>query len=162
MDPFTNPFDKDADAERHHIWQRLLAADCEAFIAGDWSMIAGDFDAHQFEGIRCANSRNPDDWRIVFARLEDYKNSWLAASREFRAKQFAGLTPRDALYRRTRLTQIDIAGDRALCHKKFSGSVPLAGGSSLTGNRQTLYRLHRIRGVWKVVGFLGQLPLDEP
>src|SRR5688572_19445309 len=125
-------------------------------------MIESDFDAEHFEGIRCSNSMNPDDWKIAFPRLQDYRDSWLSASREFLAKQFEGMTHREAVYRRTRLTQIDIAGDRALAHKKFSGTLPLVDGSNLSGNRQTIYRLHRQRGVWKIVGFLGQLPLEQP
>ena len=161
MDPFMNPFDPQRDPDRHYIWQRQIVADSEAFIAGDWSMIENDFDAEHFEGIRCGSSANPDDWKIGFARLEDYRDSWLAASREFVAKKFVAMTARDAIYRRTRLTQIDITGDRALCHKKFSGTIPLADGSTLCGSRQTLYRLHRQDGFWRVVGFLGQLPLDE-
>ena len=43
-------------------------------------MIENDFDAASFEGIRCANSTNPDEWRIVFPRLLDYRGAWLAAA----------------------------------------------------------------------------------
>ena len=38
------------------------------------------FDAARFEGIRCDHSMNPDDWTIVFPRLDDYRDSWLLAS----------------------------------------------------------------------------------
>ena len=160
-----NPFDPGSDGERHFIWDRLVRADTEAFAAGDWSIIESDFDAEHFEGVRCHHSTDPDQWTIAFPRLQDYRDSWLAASKEFLAKRFAGLTPTQALYRRCRLDRIDIAGDRALAHKKFSGDLPLADGSTLSGSRQTLYRLHRIGGTrgrqeWKIVGFLGQLPLD--
>lgn len=160
--PPDNPFDAQRDPDRHQIWQRMIVADSEAFLSSNWSMIEDDFDADGFEGIRCGNSSDPDNWKIVFARLDDYRDSWLASSREFRAKQFKELSPREVIYRRTRLEQIDIAGERALCHKKFSGTIELADGSTLSGSRQTLYRLHRIAGRWKIVGFLGQLPLDEP
>jgi hypothetical protein len=160
--PLSNPFDHSNDPDRHHIWNRLIIADSEAFLESNWSTIENDFAAEQFEGIRCGHSTNPHDWNIAFATLVDYRDSWIASSREFRAKQFADLTPREVIYRRTRLDRIDIAGDRALCHKKFSGSIALVDGSTLSASRQTLYRLHRIAGVWKIVGFLGQLPLDEP
>ena len=159
-----NPFDAKSDPDRHYIWQRLIAVDSDAFVLGDWSMIENDFDAEQFEGIRCNHSPDPDQWELALPRLVDYRDGWLAASRDFLKKQFVALTHRQAVYRRCRLTQIDINGDRALAHKKFSGDLPLEGGSTLSGSRQTLYRLHRIaaaRGVWKIVGFLGQLPLDE-
>jgi hypothetical protein len=156
-----NPFDATTDPDRHHIWHRLIEADTDAFVAGEWSMIEADFAADQFEGIRCNQSVNPDDWTIAFPRLQDYRDSWLAASREFLAKKFLDLSHRDAVLRRCRLDRIDIAGDIALAHKKFAGTIALADGTALSGSRQTIYRLHRIAGVWKIVGFLGQLPLDE-
>ena len=157
-----NPFDPEGDPDRHHIWQRLIIADSEAFVTGDWSFVENDFDAEHFEGIRCGHSHNPQDWRIAFATLEQYRDEWLASSRQFLARRFTGLTHLEAVLRRCRLDRIDIADNRAIAHKKFSGEVPLADGTSLSGSRQTLYRLHRRQGVWKIVGFLGQLPLDEP
>jgi hypothetical protein len=126
---------------------------------GDWSRIEPDFDADAFEGIRCFHSTNPDDWRIVFPTLDAYRDSWLAASKEFRAKQFANLSHREALLARTHLELIDIEGDRALAHKKFCGDVLMANRLLLTDRRQTVFRLHRRGGVWKIVGFFGQLPL---
>jgi len=159
-DAMTNPFDATRDADRHYIWQRLVAADSDAFAAGDWRSIETDFDAEHFEGIRCHNSANPDDWEIAFPTLASYRDSWLAAAKDFAKKQFVGLTNREAVYARTRLDRIDLAGDRALCHKKFSGDLKLADGTTHTGSRQTLYRLHRSAGAWKIVGFLGFLPLE--
>jgi hypothetical protein len=159
---FTNPFDEKSDPDRQWIWRHLIAIDSDAFVLGNWAMIENDFDADRFEGIRCGHSTNPDDWIIAFASLSEYRDSWLAASREFLKKQFVGVTHREAVYRRCRLDRIDLQGDRALAHKKFSGDLPLADGTTLTGSRQTLYRLHRIGGAWKIVGFLGQLPLSGP
>ena len=156
-----NPFDATTDPDRHHIWHRQIEVDSEAFVKGDWSMIEGDFDAQSFEGIRCRESANPADWQLAFPRVEDYRDSWLKASREFVAKPFVNMTPLEAVLYRTKLHRIDIAGDRALAHKRFSGTIALADGSALSGSRQTLYRLHRQRGLWKIVGFLGMLPLDE-
>jgi hypothetical protein len=160
-----NPFDASSDPQRHAIWDRLVRADCEAFIAGDWGMIEDDFDAEHFEGVRCQNSANPDDWRIAFPDLAGYRDSWLAASKQFAARKFAGgVTPREAIFARTHLNTIDITGDRALCHKKFHGVVPLADASVLVDARQSLFRLHRradSRWGWRIVGFLGQLPLSD-
>src|SRR5205823_2605883 len=48
-----NPFDATNDADRHAIWDMLIARDSEAFIAQDWSMVQDDFDAENFEGVRC-------------------------------------------------------------------------------------------------------------
>jgi hypothetical protein len=159
-DSMTNPFDPARDPDRHHMWQRLIAVDSDAFAAGDWAAVEDDFDAETFEGIRCNNSSNPQDWELTFPTLAAYRDSWLAAARAFALKQFVGLTNREAVYARTRLERIDIVGDRALCHKKFSGDLKLVDGSVHTGSRQTLYRLHRRRGQWKIVGFLGFLPLE--
>lgn len=154
-----NPFDPPADPERHHLWQRLVMADCEAFLAGDWSSIDNDFDAEHFEGIHCFGSTDPDKWRVTFPTLQDYRQSWQEASLQFLTRRFSGLTHRQALFARTHLTHIEITGNRALCQKQFFGELPLADGSLLTGGRQTLYRLHRKGRVWLIVGFLGQLPL---
>jgi hypothetical protein len=157
-----NPFDPQTDPQRHRLWHRLVEVDCEAFATGDWSLIESDFDAASFEGVRCFHSANPDDWLIVFPDLASYRDSWLAASADFRRKQFTGRSSGEALLVRTHLSDIEIAGDRALAHKKFYGEVPLADGTKLNDRRQTLYRLHRRDGEWKIVGFLGQLPLDGP
>ena len=41
-DPFKNPFPA-SDAARHAIWEMLVPRDIDAFLAADWSMVAGDF-----------------------------------------------------------------------------------------------------------------------
>jgi hypothetical protein len=156
-----NPFDHSADSGRHTLWDRLVRADSDAFVAGDWGAIEDDFDADSFEGLRCGHSSDPADWTIAFPTLASYRDNWLDLSRQFVARRFVGLTPRQAIYARTHLLRIDVVGDRALCHKQFFGDLPLADGTALSGRRQTLYRAHRRRGVWKVVGFLGQLPLSS-
>jgi hypothetical protein len=155
-----NPFPT-TDVDRHEIWSRLVMADCEAFATGDWSRIESDFDPHSFEGVRCFHSTNPDDWKIVFPTLVSYRDSWLAASEEFRAKQFVGFSHLEALLIRTHLDTVEIHGDLGLAHKKFFGKLTLADGSVLSDSRQTLFRLHRHASKWKIVGFLGQLPLDK-
>jgi hypothetical protein len=154
-----NPFDRERDPDRHQIWARQLTADCEAFATGDWPRIEQDFDADTFEGVRCNHSTNPDDWKVVFPNLASYRDSWLAASEEFRAKEFANLSHVEVLLARTHLDEIDVHGDRALAHKKFYGEVLLVDGSILADRRQTLYRLHRRGDRWRIVGFFGQLPL---
>ena len=155
----TNPFDAEREPDRHYIWQRLVAVDSDAFVLGDWSMIERDFDADHFEGIRAYGSGNPDDWRVAFADLASYRDNWLEASRQFQKKEFAGMSRREAVYRRTRLTEIEIVGGRALCHKKFSRR-PAA------GRRHHAVRLaadalpaSQAGRVWKIVGFIGYLPL---
>lgn len=159
--PPPNPFDPATDPDRHTIWDRLIVADTEAFAVGDWQRIDADFDPTRFEGLRAMDSCDPALWQIVFPTLQSYRDNWLKSADEFRRKKFVGLTHRDALYARCRLDRIDINGERAIAVKKFSGTVPCEDGSSISGRRQTLYRLHRIAGHWKVVGFVGFLPLPE-
>jgi hypothetical protein len=154
-----NPFDPERDPDRHLIWKMMIVEDSQAFVAGDWGRIAGDFDAENFEGLRANESPNPDDWRIAFPTLDDYRDSWLEASRQFTARRFAGISHLEAVYARTHLNEIEIAGDRALARKKFFGTIQREDGSQLAGSRQTLYRLHRKKSGWKIVGFIGQLPL---
>lgn len=156
-----NPFDSTTDPDRHHIWHRLVQVDSEAFVMADWSMVQDDFDAENFEGIRCSLSANPDDWKLFFPDLASYRDNWLSAAREFQKKKFLRHTPLEAILARTHLDEIEIAANRALAHKKFFGDIPMADGSVLSGSRQTLYRLHKQRGSWKIVGFLGFLPLPE-
>ncbi|HEX4412366.1 MAG TPA: hypothetical protein VH107_01975 [Lacipirellulaceae bacterium] len=154
-----NPFDPQSDSDRHFIWDRLVAVDCEAFANGDWSQIEPDFDLASFEGIRCFHSPNPDEWKIIFPDLDSYRDSWLAASEAYRAMRPVGHSHFEALLARCHLNEIDVVGDRAMALKKFYGEVPLADGTTLANRRQTLYRLHKQNGIWKIVGFFGQLPL---
>src|SRR5262245_61345963 len=125
----SNPFDRQADPDRHYIWQRLVQVDSDAFAEGDWSRIEGDFDSENFEGIRARGSSNPDDWKITFADLNAYRDNWLAASRDFQKKRFVGRSNRQAIFQRIQMNFIEIAGDRALAHKKFSGDLQLEDGS---------------------------------
>jgi hypothetical protein len=156
----TNPFDPAKNPDRYEIWQCIVARDCEAFAVGDWSMIEADFDFETFEGIRCFKSTNPDDWRLVYGSAEGYRDAWIKMSAEFRAKRFLGRTPRDAIYARTRLLDIEIVGTRAICHKKFTGDLPMEDGTVHTGSSQTIYRLLKRNGRWKIVGFVGYLAYD--
>ena len=44
--------------------------------------------------------------------------------------------------------------------KKFSGELPLEDAPPLTFNAQTLYRLRKRGRSWKIVGFIGYLPMS--
>lgn len=154
-----NPF-PESDADRRQIWHRLIVADSEAFAAGDWTKIENDFSAVHFEGLRAMNSTNPENWQIVFPSLESYQASWLQASEEFRKRQFINGSALDALYARCSMERIVINKDRAIAVKKFTGEVECANAPKISGDRQTVYRLHRIAAQWKIVGFLGFLPLS--
>lgn len=155
-----NPFTAASDPDRHAIWHVLIELDSLAFLQSDWQRLLPHFDEHDFEGIRCADSPDPYHWTISFAHLDSYRDQWLEAARQFRALQFRDHTPAQALFSRCSLNKIDLLGDRGLAHKKFHGSIALADGTQYApGERQTLYRLRKRDGLWRITGFLGRLPL---
>ena len=39
-----NPYSRTTDADRHDIWERVIIADSEAFVGGNWAMIERDFE----------------------------------------------------------------------------------------------------------------------
>ena len=51
MDHARNPFPP-GDPDRHAIWNMLVARDIDAFVAADWSMVAGDFVRDGFRQLR--------------------------------------------------------------------------------------------------------------
>jgi hypothetical protein len=157
----TNPFNQHTEPDRHTIWRMMIVDDSEAFIARDFSRIENDFDAQNFEGLRCGMSGNPVNWTITFPDLISYRANWLESAKKFAELKFRDVTPLEAIYARCALARIDVVGDRAVAHKHFSGSLVLTDGTTYApGQRQTLYRLHRQQGRWRIAGFLGQLPLE--
>jgi len=155
MPHFTNPFPKDAD--RGAIWTMLVTRDIDAFIAGDWSMVEGDFIADGFLGLNAAASGNPDSWRIGFPTLEAYRDEWLRQAAATKATAFAE-DPRAAIYRATNLMHIDVSGDIAVAHKKFDGTIAKADGTRDVLNWQTLYFCRKVDGRWRLTGFVGYMP----
>jgi len=153
MTIYANPFPLDPD--RREIWDMLVRRDIEAFVAGDWSMTAPDFDEAAFFAINGRASGNPDTWRVTYAVLDDYRDDWLAQGRAMR-EEFVDVER--SLYEATTLRDIDINGDRAVAHKKFDGAVHRHDGSRQVLNWQTLYYCRRIDGRWRIVGFTGYLP----
>ena len=84
MSLYNNPFSSDSDA--YHLWQMLVERDIEAFLAGDWALVEDDFLADSFTAIDAQGDPNPDNWRLSFTTLADYRASWLEQSAEMRAK----------------------------------------------------------------------------
>jgi hypothetical protein len=139
-DGMTNPFDAASDPDRHFIWQRIVAADCEAFVTTDWPMIEPDFDAEHFEGIRCFASMNPDDWHLVYDTVNGYRDAWLEYSKNFRAKRFrrphlpsGNLSPHTPARHRDRrlarpvpqkIHRRPIARKRFYAHRQHADAVP--------------------------------------
>lgn len=156
MDITRNPFAPN-DSDRHQIWAMLVERDIDAFLAGDWSKHGPDFHAESFFGVHAHKSELPDSWRLGFPDLASYRDEWLRQSAATAKVKYAEPL-REALFRATNMRDIDIAGDRAVCHKKFDGVVKRADGGQDVLNWQTLYFCGRFSGVWKMTGFVGYMP----
>lgn len=155
-DPFRNPFPA-SDASRHAIWQMLVERDIDAFLAADWSRVAGDFVEDGFIGIDGRREVSPDKWRLAFPSLSAYREEWLRQARDFAGQSFAEDT-RKAIFTTTVLEDIEIGGDLALARKKFDGSLRRSDGTIDILKWQTLYYCRRHEGRWKISGFTGYLP----
>ncbi|MEO8530232.1 MAG: hypothetical protein ABI459_03345 [Deltaproteobacteria bacterium] len=159
-DPFENPFALD-DADRRAIWEMLVPRDIDAFVAADWSAVAGDFIAQGFTALSGHFQSDPDGYTLAFPTLDAYRVEWLRQAQEFGADHKAGLfagDPRAGIFAATRLEQIDITGDAALVRKKFDGRLAKADGTFERMNWQTLYICRCDAGRWKIAGFVGYLP----
>lgn len=155
-DPFRNPFPA-SDTSRHAIWQMLVERDIDAFLAADWSRVAGDFVEDGFIGIDGRREASPDKWRLAFPSLSAYREEWLRQARDFAGQSFAENT-RKAIFTTTTLEDIEIEGDLALARKKFDGSLRRSDGTIDILKWQTLYYCRRHEGRWKISGFTGYLP----
>nr|WP_316656324.1 hypothetical protein [uncultured Gellertiella sp.] len=155
-DPFVNPFPA-SDTARHQIWEMLVARDIDAFLAADWSAVAGDFVEDGFIGIDGRKQANPDRWRLAFPDLESYREEWLRQARDFAGQEF-GEDPRSAIFATTTLEEIEIEGETALVRKKFDGGITRADGTRDIMAWQTLYYCRLHQGRWKISGFTGYLP----
>lgn len=155
-DPFANPFPA-ADTDRRAIWEMLVERDITAFLAADWSMVADDFVEDAFLGIDGRKSVSPATWRLTFPTLADYREEWLRQARDFAATAFAE-DPRQAIFRTTTLTDIEISGSAALARKMFDGTITKADGTRDVLKWQTLYNCRFHAGRWKICGFTGYLP----
>jgi hypothetical protein len=150
-----NPFPHDAD--RRAIWDMLALRDIHAFLARDWAMVEGDFIADGFFGLHAHGSPNPDAWTMVFPQLSVYRDEWLRQAAETAAIAYA--EPLGAsLFRATDLSFIEIAGERAIAHKKFDGTIARADGGQDRLDWQTLYFCARSGGRWRIAGFVGYMP----
>ena len=154
----TNPFER-TDHDRSAIWEMLMRRDFEAFVTGNWSMIVGDFWPETFCGVDARKDANPDNWRITYPSLDSYRDEWLRQVREFASIELKGTTVRDFLYASCRLTDIEIAGERALAHKKFNGQAIASSGGEVVLRFQSLYQLARSDKRWVITGFVGYLPI---
>jgi hypothetical protein len=155
---FENPFEGDTDPDRHALWDMLVERDAEGYCAGDWNRVAEDFDRESFEGVMACGSSDPADWKITYPSLDEYRDDWLKGAQEYGSMPLVRLSHRDLLYSMMTLDSIEIRGDIALCTKRFVADEPLRNGGRYRVACQTVYRVRRLRGRWKIVGFIGELP----
>ena len=155
-DPFKNPF-PETDIARYSIWEMLVTRDIDAFLAADWSKVAGDFVEDGFLGINANRASNPDEWRLSFPSLAAYRDEWLKQANDFQKEAFAE-DPRTAIFTTTTLEEIEVEGDTALVRKKFDGGLRKADGSFDVMKWQTLYYCRLHEGRWKISGFTGYMP----
>jgi enamine deaminase RidA (YjgF/YER057c/UK114 family) len=174
---YLNPFPPE-DADRRAIWEMLVERDIEAFVNRDWGMVAADFISgvgesavgesesdevpvrvcrDGFWGLDAGGCDDPDSWRLAFPTLASYRAEWLEQSERL-ARRAAPTAIRNGLIEATVLREIEITGDAALAHKKFDGAITLRDGDSERLSWQTLYHCSRVKGRWKVSGFVGYLP----
>lgn len=153
MSMYRNPFPSDPD--RAEIWEMLVERDIQAFVAGDWPRVAGDFLAESFFAVDGRARTNPDSWRLGLGSLDKYRLSWLEQSETTRR---AAADLEAGLYDATTLRDIEIEEDRALAHKKFDGEVRRHDGGTVPLRWQSLYMCRRVSTGWKVAGFIGYLP----
>lgn len=154
--PFQNPFPT-SDAARRAIWEMLVTRDIDAFLAADWSLVAGDFVEDGFIGIDGRRAASPDEWRLAFPSLAAYRDEWLRQARDFAQQAFAE-DARTAIFTTTTLEDIEVNGDRALARKKFDGTIKKADGNVDVLKWQTVYYCRLHEGRWKICGFTGYLP----
>jgi hypothetical protein len=159
-DVLTNPYDPLQDADRHALWEALIARDSDAFAAADWSLCDDDFAHERFEGITAQGSINPIDWALRYPTVESYRDDWLEMAKSYLDLPLAAVTHRDLLYKMQSFAKVEIRVDRAVVWKQFRADEPLANGERYSICAQSVYRLHRIDGRWLIVGFVGYLPLE--
>ncbi|MCC6492535.1 MAG: hypothetical protein IT424_05895 [Pirellulales bacterium] len=160
-DPVRNPYDAAAERDRHALWQALIARDSESFVQADWSLCADDFASDRFEGISAHGSWNPIHWTLRYPTLESYRDDWLAMAERYLATPLAAISHRDLLYRMQQFAKVEISGDRAVVWKQFAADEPLSDGGRYQIAAQSVYRLHRLRNRWLIVGFVGYLPMES-
>ncbi|WP_165219638.1 hypothetical protein [Aquisphaera insulae] len=155
-----NPFDEALEPERATIWEMLVARDNEAFVSEDWSLVAGDFWDERFEGISANGSTDPAAWTLTYPTLDAYRRDWLRMAGEFLRTPLVDGDHLGLLYAMTTLDRFEFRGDRLLVWKRFRAESPLEGGGELSISLQSIFRLHRDGDRWRIVGFIGYLPLE--
>jgi hypothetical protein len=155
MDIFTNPY---TQTDYFDIWEMLIKRDFEGFLSQNWKLIEDDFSGDSFFGIDYSKSKNPDNWKLTFSTLEQYKQSWLKDSIDFSQISFSS-SPRNILYECSKLENWDIQHDKAIVQKVFDGEIPILNGGAIQLKWRSIFMLKKIEDTWKIHGFVGYISL---
>lgn len=69
---------------------------------------------------------------------------------------------RPAWFRCQSIARIDINGDAALAHKRIEGQILRKSGAPMPLAWRSVFHLRRESQAWKIAGFTGYLPLEQP
>lgn len=157
MEFIKNPFE---GKNTHHaaLWEMLVRRDIKAFVEGDWSQVEHDFLPDKFSGMNAHFSTNPQQWKLDFPLLLDYQKRWLSQSHESKNKNYA--EPLElGIHKVTKLEKFQIKSNKAAVWKKFNGKIKLSDGMHDVFQWQTIYFCELFKKKWKIIGFIGYLPL---
>lgn len=141
------------------IEELLIKRDIKSFAKSEWGSVEKYFDKKQFFGIHANYSLNPLKWSLTFPNLDDYRKSWLQQSYESIKRNYVELLE-DALYRISSIDSIKIIENKAIVLKKINGIVKRSSGKPDALRWQSLYYCQFIKNQWKIIGFVGYLPLE--
>ncbi len=151
-----NPFPI-ADYDRHALWEILVRKDIEGFLARDWRVFADYFKPEGFIGLDAGGSLDPKDWTLAFPTVAAYGDAWLKSAC-LSAQTLYAEPRRDALFRAATMTDIHVAGECATARKTFNDGIALPDGRRETLQWQSVFFCCKLRGEWKISGFVGYLP----
>lgn len=145
-------------SEQHAVFEMAVVRDVQAFVAGDWERVAGDFIEQGFFGLDGRGSADPASWRLTYPTLASYRKRWLDQSAAFRTRRYRG-DPAEAMLGLLKVPMLELDGDSGLLLKRFDGTIEVEEGEPVTLGRESLFVLRRVGGVFRVAGFVGYLPL---
>lgn len=147
------------EADTAAITTALVERDIAAFVARDWSRVAGDFDEESFVGYRGA--AGSVEWVLAYPSLTAYRDDWLRQAAELTSTHGPDLE--EQLLAAQRVTTVQVVEGRALATKVFDGTLTGPGGTTPL-DWVTQYFLRRVEsGRWLITGFVGYLPrVDSP
>lgn len=151
--PFLNKNKKHAQ-----IWEMLLLRDIQAFKDCNWEYVNNDFLEDKFFGIDAKFTNDPTKWSLAFPTLKHYKACWLEQAHASAKKEYC--EPINySLHKVSYLDNIEIQENKAAVWKKFNGAIKLKDGTEETLSWQTIYFCEKLEKDWKIISFIGYLPL---